>query len=357
MYVFVFRPFASSPVSIPVSIEALTGSSPSQSPSSFSSTSSSLLSSSPSSVPSVTVATGADAYAESFRLCRTFLGLQTSTESRREESCRSPLSRGSSLSPSTGTSFDLFGSSSTSSSPRRSSSSSLLLSSTLSPASETSSARKSVASPIHQTPLHVDYDVIGQRLIPVPTHTFKIILAVGLRKDLLEADTIQRVVKDQREEGKDGTSSIFSNRFFSFGWKGRQIEEKTRTSTSISDMSLKESDDDKKNKMIFSAVSSDESREAPTPSSSGEITPEKMIGRRTRRGRKTEERIREESIHEKRVLPEVLFGSFILPNRKVIGGGKNVDLSAYRVPLQFIEWTSGLDFQVRSTSPVAHTHM
>ncbi|PHJ21579.1 dna rna non-specific endonuclease [Cystoisospora suis] len=338
------KPFASSPLSIPVSIEALTGSSSSfQNPSSFSSTSSSLFSSSSSPLPSVTVATGADAYAESFRLCRTSLGLQTSKESIREESSRSPLSRGSSLSSSTATSSDFsdsFSTSSPSSSPRRSSSPSLLLSSTLSPASHTSSARKSIASPSHQAPLHIDYDVIGQRLIPVPTHTFKIILAVGLRKDLAETNTIQGVVKDQREEGNDGRLSIFSNRFFSFGWKGRQIEEKTPTS----DMSLKDSHDDKKNKKIFSALSNDESREDSIPS--GEVTSEKMIGRRIRRGRKTEERIREEEpIDEKRVLPEALFGSFVLPNRKVIGGGKNVDLSTYRVPLQFIEWTSGLDFQ------------
>ncbi|CBZ49837.1 putative DNA/RNA non-specific endonuclease domain-containing protein [Neospora caninum Liverpool] len=41
-------------------------------------------------------------------------------------------------------------------------------------------------------------------------------------------------------------------------------------------------------------------------------------------------------------LPEVVLGAFVVPNKKV---DRVSDMRAFRVPLQFVEWISGLDFQ------------
>ncbi|PFH31810.1 hypothetical protein BESB_023020 [Besnoitia besnoiti] len=41
--------------------------------------------------------------------------------------------------------------------------------------------------------------------------------------------------------------------------------------------------------------------------------------------------------------PPVVLGAFVVPNKKIEARGS--DLSSFRVPLQFVEWISGLDFQ------------
>lgn len=224
------------------------------------------------------------------------------------------------------------------------------------------------------SPLHVEYDVIGQRLIPVPTHTFKIILAVGKKKDALQREESSLVCEDdtvRKEPGKDGTegredgvsssssssSIFFANRFFSFGREGEEQKAKRlQAGTVVLDSPVNSwgSDVDPEERKKTASLSHEGTQESSVPCSStssfqGVV---EKIERRSRR-RKSGERLDAAVSSHDEGLPEALFGAFVLPNRKVVGpaggggGGKSIDLSAFRVPLEFIEWTSGLDFQVR----------
>ncbi|KEP62446.1 UNVERIFIED_CONTAM: DNA/RNA non-specific endonuclease [Hammondia hammondi] len=195
------RPYDGAPEFFPVPIEALTGSafpdsSPSHSEFSFSSPSSGS-SSVPASSPSPD---GVDTFAWSFPACRQVL----------LEQHRDP------------------------------------------PNPQTPSSSASARLGERATPLHMHYEVIGPRLVPVPTHLFKVILAVGPR----------RAKHGQRQGSGDAVGS-----------------------------------------------------RAPASAEEERVTLD---------------------------LPPVTMGAFVIPNEKI---DTTQDLRAFRVPLEFVEWISGLEFK------------